>query len=388
MNVLSAQALGERCLELGFVLPDYSSGGLNRVLAGIVPTLVANPKAKQIVLLVDGFGYEQLLEYKAHTPFLRKHLSPETEIRCGFPSTTVTSLASLTTGLPAGCTGLVGYSTRHQVAQRAVNFIQWEELPAPRQVQQQQTIFEQLSAAGVNNCVVSRRDYQFSNLTAAVLRGGNFAGADTASELIETTDSIMRKNRFAYVYWSQLDSRGHHYGVGSSQWVSALEEVDALVRALVDNLKPNQELIVTADHGMINADLGNPFDLASVPHLSNQIAVVAGEPRCTQIFLHDVFSDSDAAAQPKVAKFSLDLQEALGDQGLVIPKQQAIELGLFGDRVETHVLPTIGDVLVLATGNSIVVDSGRQNEAMRSLVGVHGSLTSAEVRIPRLVFRG
>ena len=382
MNVLSAQALGERCLELGFWLPNYTSGGLNRVLSKVVQRLGDNPKAKQIVFLVDGFGYEQLLEYKAHTPFLRKHLGEDTEIRCGFPSTTVTSLASLTTGLPAGQTGLVGYSTRHQVAARAVNFIRWEELPEPRQVQRQATIFEKLSAVGINSCVVSKREYQFSNLTAAVLRGGNFVGAGTSAELIDATELIMRKSRFAYLYWSELDSRGHHYGVGSPQWLNALEEVDSLVGALVENLRPNQELILTADHGMVNADLSTSFDLADHPRLSNQIAVVAGEPRCTQIFLHD------GGAETPVAKFSLDLQEAIGEQGLVLPKNQAIELGLFGERIAPHVLPTIGDVLVLATGNNIVVDSWRQSESMRNLAGVHGSLTSAEVRIPRLTFHG
>jgi hypothetical protein len=52
--------------------------------------------------------------------------------------------------------------------------------------------------------------------------------------------------------------------------------------------------------------------------------------------------------------------------------------------VSAHVRPLIGDLVVAATGRATVVDSRTQTPASLQLVGVHGSLTPAELRVPLL----
>ncbi len=61
----------------------------------------------------------------------------------------------------------------------------------------------------------------------------------------------------------------------------------------------------------------------------------------------------------------------------------AVAAGLFGP-VSAHVRPLIGDLVVAATGRATVVDSRTQTPASLRLVGVHGSLTPAELRVPLL----
>ena len=61
------------------------------------------------VVVVDGLGSANLRYRAGHAPFLANQLNTDGSIMCGFPSTTVASLASFSTGVSAGEHGLVGY---------------------------------------------------------------------------------------------------------------------------------------------------------------------------------------------------------------------------------------------------------------------------------------
>jgi hypothetical protein len=56
---------------------------------------------------------------------------------------------------------------------------------------------------------------------------------------------------------------------------------------------------------------------------------------------------------------------------------------LFG-AVSEQVLPRIGDVIVAMRENFAIVDSRTARPALLALLGLHGSLTPAEVAIPLL----
>ena len=66
------------------------------------------------VVLVDGMGWHLLPELAADAPLLASALAGETgrlnELICTFPSTTPTSLASLTTGVAPGQHGILGFA--------------------------------------------------------------------------------------------------------------------------------------------------------------------------------------------------------------------------------------------------------------------------------------
>jgi hypothetical protein len=57
--------------------------------------------------------------------------------------------------------------------------------------------------------------------------------------------------------------------------------------------------------------------------------------------------------------------------------------GLFG-AVSEHVMPRIGDVIVAMRDNFAIVDSRTARPALLALLGLHGSLTQAEMAIPLL----
>ena len=84
-----ASVLPAALLALGTALPD----GVDR------PTWTLPETRRVVVVLVDGLGARQLSRRSGHARVLRDLDSPvEGTFRCGFPSTTATSLASLGTG--------------------------------------------------------------------------------------------------------------------------------------------------------------------------------------------------------------------------------------------------------------------------------------------------
>jgi len=83
---------------------------------------------------------------------------------------------------------------------------------------------------------------------------------------------------------------------------------------------------------------------------------------------------------PDVAASWRDL---LGDRALVLTRDEAIARGWFGE-VTAAVLPRLGDVVVAARDDWGLFSSVDFPYETR-LVGLHGSLTPVEMRIPMLV---
>jgi len=71
----------------------------------------------------------------------------------------------------------------------------------------------------------------------------------------------------------------------------------------------------------------------------------------------------------------------------VVSRDEAIAAGWFGARVSDDVRPRIGGVVAAARGSASIVR--RTVEPMESsLIGHHGSLTTAEQRVPLLLAYG
>jgi len=106
----------------GLVVPPYNSTTLGELLPSIgahlrVPEFTEDAfrlpeSARYVVVLIDGLGWNLLRRAVREAPYLASLLGNAQPITSAVPSTTVTSLASLGTGLPPGQHGLVGYTSR------------------------------------------------------------------------------------------------------------------------------------------------------------------------------------------------------------------------------------------------------------------------------------
>jgi hypothetical protein len=328
------------------------------------------------VVLVDGLGHANLSERAGHAPFLRSLLGEARVLTSSFPSTTAAAIGTFGTGTAPGRTGMLGYTQRDAVSGRLANMVSWEGAAPPRELQQEPPVLERLAGAGVEVSSVGPARFAGSGMTVAALRGGRYVAAESLADRVDATAFELTAPGVVYLYWGDVDKVGHHHGWRSRQWGDALTDLDGELRRLARSLPHGTLLLVTADHGMVDVDRSARWDVATTPELARGVALVGGEPRAVHVYTRP------DQAQAVAARWSA----VLGDHALVVPRADAVTAGWFGP-VADHVEESIGDVVVAMRGRSTVVDSRTQTAASLQLVGVHGSLTSAEMQVPLLVAR-
>lgn len=367
----------------GFVAPAYGSASLVDVIPAVaaalgaagLPTpgaLTLPPAPAYVVLLVDGLGHELVERHREEAPFLADMLGePAT---CGVPSTTATSLTSLGTALPPGAHGVVGYTSRIPGTDRLLNALAWDKTVDPVEWQPHPTAFQVLGRAGVKVTAVSKREFAGSGLTSASQRGAGYVGADRVGErLAGVVEASADAPSLTYVYEGDLDWTGHRYGVDSPQWRAQLSAIDANAEQLRDALRQDVRLLVVADHGMVDSPEDARVDVAQRPELRDGVDLLGGEARFRQLYCR-------SGSVPDVVA---TWREALGGHAEVYTRDQAVSLGWFGD-VQASVRPRLGDVIVAARDDFAIMHSEAFPYEAR-LVGLHGSLTSAEMLIPLLL---
>ncbi len=139
-------------------------------------------------------------------------------------------------------------------------------------------------------------------------------------------------------------------------------------------LPTDSVLLVTGDHGMVDAVADAAVDVENDPELAAGVALLGGEPRARHVYA------TDGAASDVVAAWT----EKLAAVAWVRSRDQAIDEGWFGP-VADGVRDRIGDVVAACHAPGALLVAGRTNPHETLLVGHHGSLTSAEALVPLLV---
>ncbi len=373
--------------------PDPGTPHLSEVVPSVLSAMgvqgfdatisLAGDLSGACVLLIDGLGAELLDTYSSDAPTMAA-LRGQT-LNVGFPSTTVAGLAALGTGRRSGEHGMVGYSFRLPDV-GVINSLRWRPHPSggdlreaarPEDVQPMPTTFERATAAGIEVSVISAAEFNGSGLTRAVLRGGRYIGVQALGDLAARVRDVVVDGGFCYGYHSELDLLGHLYGPGSEAWRMQLRQVDRLVESVVYGLPPGGLLAVVADHGMVSVTPDDAVDIDESPQLTDGVEAIGGEARARHVYV------ADGAAAQVLATW----RETLAERAWVVSRDEAIAAGWFGPRVSDDVRYRIGDVVAAARGTASIVR--RKIEPLESsLIGHHGSLTSAEQRVPLLLAHG
>jgi predicted AlkP superfamily pyrophosphatase or phosphodiesterase len=335
-----------------------------------------SPTGRELLFLVDGFGADLLSKYGEHAPTLSA-LSLLHSVQTSFPSTTSTSLATLTTGSMPGAHGMMGYTVRvPRSSGRILNSLKWDERVDPEIWQPVPTLFQRATASGVTVTHVAAKRYADTGFTRAVFRGAHYRGANLTNDLVgETVTALKNAPSFVYLYVNDLDSAGHSDGVGSDKWIAALSSIDAMVAQLLEKLPKGVRIWITADHGMIN--VAEKIVMGVDNNLLEGIATIAGEPRMRHLYLAQ-----DADLSPTIDVIGR-WQESLGEKVKMFTRESAISAGLFGDNVSLDASERIGDVIAIAQANLVLLDPERADKE-GAMVGHHGGDSATESTVPLL----
>lgn len=378
-------------------VPEYGTGSLADLLPAVaagqgVPGMSSGlsliPADRVCVFLIDGLGWELLKAHPDETPFLTSLLAGSrggtgAPITAGFPSTTATSLASVGTGRPPGEHGLAGYTVMDPDTGALMNQLRWKPWTDPHVWQPYPTVFQLADAAGVHTCQVSAPDFESTPLTRVALSGGTFHGRLSGEQRMDFSarQLALGDRSLVYTYYSEVDGKGHRFGVDSDPWRGQLMYVDRLAQRLAEQLPPRSALYITADHGMVDIpfDPESRIDFDEDWELSAGVAVLGGEGRARHVYAVPGAADDVAAVW----------REVVGDRMWVASRDEAIEAGWFGlpgAGVDERVYRRIGDV-VAAARDDVAITASESEPHESAMVGLHGSMTPAEQLVPLLEIR-
>jgi hypothetical protein len=356
-------------------LADLASSLLASLGAGDLNPLDLPPASRACLLVVDGLGWELLRDHPAAAPFLSELATTGRPLTAGFPATTVTSLASLGTGRPPGQHGMLGYQVAVPGQRKLLNALRWDRKVDPVAWQPGSTIFERAVKAGIAAFRVAPGAFRGTGLSVAAMRGADYRVADTLGALVAQSAVAVKESDRSLVmtYYGGLDSTGHSCGCTSDAWRYQLGHIDKLAEQLASALPQGTVLHVTADHGMVDVSPQDRIDVDALPDLREGVALLGGEPRARHVY-----------AQPGAAADVLAAwREILGARAWVASRDEAIAAGWFGEVAE-HLKPRIGDVVAAPAGAWAMVAT-RAEPHESALIGMHGSLTTADQLVPHLV---
>ena len=373
------------------VVPRYGEASLADIgpslLAGLgvdgeTDVLGVGDLQRAVLFVVDGLGWTQLQANPDVAPYLSSMSGRP--LTAGFPSTTVSSLASIGTGLPSGQHAMTGYSSYVEEMGSVINWLAWRPVGeggdirdrlVPEVVQPHPTVWERADRAGIATTICTFDNFAETGLTRAVLRGGRWGGTlsegDAIARAVEASDRGHRS--LVYVYVSALDLIGHMRGPDTDAWRGQLAIVDRIAAELCRRLPAEATLFVTADHGMVHVPDEAKIDADSTPSLLDGVIALAGEPRARYVHARPGAADDVFATW----------REVLGESWHVLRRDDAIAAGLFGPTVSTAARERIGDVVALSVSNGGVVER-RRLPRLSAMPGQHGSVTDAELLVPLL----
>lgn len=351
------------------IVPSILGPGGTDVVPTWMPDVVRGARAV-VVLVLDGLGWHQLAARHHRAPMLATMSGgPITTVA---PTTTVTALTSIATGLAPGEHGMMGY--RMDLGRRVVQMLRWTDdrgdvrREFPPEVVQPCPPFMATKVP-----VISRAELEGTAFTDAHLRGTHARGWKAASSIAVTVgDELRRGARFVYAYYDGIDKIAHACGFGE-YFDAELSQADRLVGDVAETLGRDDVLIVTADHGQVS--VGD--DLAP-PHgdVMRHVSYQSGESRFRWLHVK--------------SGRTLDVLDAArshhGDDAHVLTRDEVVDLGVFGPRVSDVARKRLGDVALISRGTRSFEDPDENGPF--SLVCRHGALTDEELDVPLLALRG
>ena len=358
-------------MHLSQVTPSiFSSLGLDSAVDHL--NVGISPNGRELLFLIDGFGFDTLSQYADVMPTMSRMFNHGL-VQTSFPSTTATSLATLTTGELPGVHGMLGYTVQvPRSGGRLLNALKWDERVDPENWQPVETLFQRAAKVGISVTHVAAKRYENSGFTRAVFRGAEYKGANVVADLVsETKQALQKTPSFVYLYVNDLDNAGHSDGVGSDKWIAALSAIDQMVSQLMKEVPKGTRIWVTSDHGMINVE--EKIIIGQDNPLLTGVSVIAGEPRARHLYLE---SDS---VQARVDVASL-WQQYLQEKALVLTREQAISSDLFGAQLSADAVDRMGEVIAIARGGLVLLDPERADKE-GAMVGHHGSDSEIESQV-------
>ena len=190
--------------------------------------------------------------------------------------------------------------------------------------------------------------------------------------------SEARDKTFTYLYFPRLDSEAHMYGITRPQVHRILTEVDREIERLHSIVGDKARIVVTADHGFLDAPPPKRHTLRISRQLQPLFRLMpSGDARIMYLYTLDW-------ARERARRY---FEQRFEQVFMVVDMEDAIKLQLFGPTEPTEeARERLGDLVVISSGADILeYNASRGSGRMLQLNGHHSGLSPDEMLIPIVI---
>ncbi|MBN1220216.1 MAG: alkaline phosphatase family protein [Anaerolineae bacterium] len=386
-------------------LPDYHGGSIVNLMSSIIQALGGESPyepladlpptelsaSKNIVLLVlDGLGYEYLVRNGQHTVFHKYLRGKMTSV---FPSTTAACVTTFATGVAPQQHGVTGWFVHLKEVGAVSTILRFaprygEKTPPFSQAGvKPEAIFTQVSMSNGLEAkvymVVPRKlvESDYSRLMAGKAKPAPY---ENLNDFFKRIRKIIRSGKrgrpkYIYAYWPEFDALSHEHGNGGKKVAAHFKKLDKKMASFLQSLAGTETtLIITADHGFIDADASRIIWLKDHPDLQETLTLpLCGEGRAAYCYVRPA----------KAAQFEAYVTKYLHDKCDWFRSEELIANHYFGlFEPNPRLFDRVGDYVLIMKENYVIRDS-ILGEDRHLHIGYHGGVSEAEMFVPLIVAR-
>jgi len=382
------------------ITPDYQGGGITNLMASISEALGGGPTGyaparllpperlargeKQVLLILDGLGYDRLRTTPQARLLNHALLGPLTSV-C--PPTTASAIPTFLTGRPPQQHGFTGWFNwfgelgslaavlpfKHRCGGASL-----ANAVSPSQLCGLPPLTDRLRCPSHLVLPEWIADTPFNRAFAGKATHWPYRGLADFVGRIEAALRAEAGAAYLYAYWPGYDTIAHEYGPSSRQARHHLLELDRAIEQLLPVLKQTRAtLIVTADHGFIDSSPERTLLLADHPQLAETLLMpLSGEPRLAYGYVRP----------ERRGAFESYVRGPLAPYCDLLPGQELIERGWFGlGPPHPRLAERVGHYALVMRENYTIKDWIPGEEPYVHL-GVHGGMSREEMLTPLILF--
>ncbi len=339
-----------------------------------------------VMILADGFGMN-FVEALDEGSFVRSHLA--TEIRTVFPSTTPIALTTLATGEWPCAHSVIGWFLRLRRINAVSTIISYIRTADKKPLSElgvstynAYPVQSRIGRANRESLHIMPEEIVGSVYSNYWTGGVSQVGYPARSPELAINMAIKhvreaRKPTWVYLYLPQVDSAAHQLGAFHKETLNMAKTVDRLLRTLSDTLPSNAKMVMTADHGHLDA----PERKRHIIDKSDEIARL-----CKGVLTGDFRAVYAGVTPEKVSTLKQLIRKRFGEDFLVLGAREVEDAGILGvGRLSEETRYRMEGALILSIGDATLDYRAVLGDEMHPIISHHGGLTPEEMRIPLLV---
>ena len=383
-----------------WVYPDYAGRSIVNLMSSIMssyghtspyyaplinlPTVKLQAAQNVVLFVIDGLGYEYLIENGAGSRLHHHLLTPITSVA---PATTATAISTFLTGLAPQQHGLTGWFTYFREMGSVLAVLPFKQRGSGIALGEAGiSVTEMFGHVPIFNCLnvssysvspawIAHSDFNQAHLGPAEL----ISYADIADCFAAISRCVKRetKRKYIYAYWPGFDSLAHEHGVGSEVVRTHFQELDDYFSNMLDDLAGTETLmIITADHGFVDVPAERVIRMEDHPELKDCLSVpLCGEPRLAYAYVRTSHRQ----------KFEHYMQQHFA-QAIELYTSEALRAQhLYGlGQPHPELASRTGDYTLILKDNYVIKDQ-IPGEGPFEMKGHHGGLSSQEMYVPLIL---